>query len=231
MLRVKGLSVTYPDGNRALDDVSFALDDRERVALIGANGAGKSTLLRTIMGLVPISGGEVEVGGVTLSKRTAQEIRRRIGIVFQNPDDQLFMTRVCDDVAFGPRNMGLSEDEVEARVNSALDQLNILHLKNRISDRISVGEKRMAGIASVISMAPETILLDEPSSSLDPRSRRMLIKTLRALPHAALIATHDLNLAKDLCPRVIVLQDGRLRADSPSSEILSREEKLEEYGL
>jgi cobalt/nickel transport system ATP-binding protein len=231
MLLVKALSVTYPDGNKALSDVTFALNEGERVALIGANGAGKSTLLRTIMGLLPILSGEVIVDGTTLSKSTAQEIRHRVGIVFQNPDDQLFMTRVYDDVAFGPRNMGLSEDEVESRVNSALAQLNIQRLKDRISDRLSVGEKRMVGIASVMSMSPGTLLLDEPSSSLDPRSRRVLMATLRSLPQTILIATHDLDLARRLCSRVIVMREGQLSAAGSSDDILSDENKLEQFGL
>ncbi|MDR3255680.1 MAG: energy-coupling factor ABC transporter ATP-binding protein [Synergistaceae bacterium] len=231
MLHVKNLSVTYPDGHKALSDVTFTLHDGERVALIGANGAGKSSLIRAIMGLLPISDGEVAVDGISLSKRTARDIRRMVGVVFQNPDDQLFMTRVYDDVAFGPRNMGLSEDAVAERVNSALAQLDISRLKDRMSDRLSVGEKRMAGIASVLSMSPGALLLDEPSSSLDPRARRILITTLRSLPQAALIATHDLDLVKRLCTRVIVLQDGMLSAEGNSDDILFDEKKLEQFGL
>ncbi|MDR1885976.1 MAG: energy-coupling factor ABC transporter ATP-binding protein [Synergistaceae bacterium] len=231
MLEVRGLSVTYPDGKEAVSGVSFALGDDERVALIGANGAGKSTLLRSIVGLLPASAGEIKMDGVVLSNISVSEIRRKIGIVFQNPDDQLFMANVRDDVAFGPRNMGLPEDEVGRRVDSALGCLGISHLGDRISDRLSVGEKRMAGIASVLSMSPNALLLDEPSSSLDPRSRRALMDTLQSLPHSALIATHDLDLAGRLCPRVIILQDGRLRADGPSDELLSDLKKLESYGL
>jgi cobalt/nickel transport system ATP-binding protein len=231
MLLVRELSVTYQDGNRALSEVSFSVGGEERVALIGANGAGKSTLLRSIMGLLPIAGGDIEVDGVILSKRTAPDIRRKVGIVFQNPDDQLFMARVRDDVAFGPRNMGLPEDEVERRVDLALERLNALHLRDRVSDRLSVGEKRMVGVASVLSMNPGTLLLDEPSSSLDPRSRRVLIETLRTLPQAVLIATHDLDLARRLCPRTIVLREGRLLADGPSGDILADEGELERYGL
>jgi cobalt/nickel transport system ATP-binding protein len=230
MLLVKDLSVIYPDGHKALRNVSFSIGDGERVALIGANGAGKSTLLRAIMGLLPISG-EVAADGVVLSKGTAPEIRRRVGIVFQNPDDQLFMTKVRDDVAFGPRNFGLPEDEIDRRVDAALDRLNALHLKDRISDRLSVGEKRVVGVATVLSMAPGTLLLDEPSSSLDPRARRVLIGTLQVLPQAELVATHDLDMAKRLCTRVLVLQDGCLRAEGSAADILSDEEKLEEYGL
>jgi cobalt/nickel transport system ATP-binding protein len=231
MLLIKNISVLYPDGNRALANVSFTLNDGERVALIGANGAGKSTLLRAIVGLLPTSGGEIEAGGVILSRRTAPEVRRKIGIVFQKPDDQLFMTKVLDDVAFGPRNMGLSENEINLRVNAALEQLDAMHLKNRLSDRLSVGEKRIVGVASVLSMSPEMILLDEPSSSLDPRSRRILIATLGSLPQAIIVATHDLDLARRLCSRVVILQNGNLRAEGSADDILADEQKLEQYGL
>ncbi|MDR1944266.1 MAG: energy-coupling factor ABC transporter ATP-binding protein [Synergistaceae bacterium] len=230
MLSVTNLCVAYPDGNRAIEGVSFVLNDGERVALLGANGAGKSTLFRSIMGLMPMSG-EIAADGVTLSKSTVQEMRRKVGIVFQNPDDQLFMTKVRDDVAFGPRNMKLPEDEIERRVNSALSQLNALCLKDRVSDKISVGEKRIAGIASVLSMKPSVLLLDEPSSSLDPRSRRVLIEALRSLPQTILVATHDLDLAKKLCSRVIVLKEGRLCAEGRPDEIISDEASLERFGL
>jgi cobalt/nickel transport system ATP-binding protein len=231
MLLVNNLFVTYPDGNKALSDVTFTLGDGERVAMIGANGAGKSTLIKAIMGLLPISGGKIVVDGLTLSKHTSRDIRMKVGVVFQNPDDQLFMTRVFDDVAFGPRNMRLPEDEIGDRVRSVLSRLGIARLSERASDRLSVGEKRMAGIASVLSMRPGTLLMDEPSSSLDPRSRRTLIETLRSLPQAALIATHDLDLARRLCPRVIVMQEGCLRFDGSSDEIIQDEKKLEQFGL
>ncbi|MDR1915683.1 MAG: energy-coupling factor ABC transporter ATP-binding protein [Synergistaceae bacterium] len=231
MLIVKDLSASYPGGHRVLSGVSFMLERGERVALIGANGAGKSTLLRAIMGLLPITAGEIEVDGITLSKRTASEVRKRVGIVFQNPDDQLFMASVRDDVAFGPRNMGLSDEEVDCRVDSALERLGAIRLKERISDRLSVGEKRVVGVASILSMSPGTILLDEPSSSLDPRSRRTLIEMLGSLPQAILVATHDLDMAKRLCPRTIVLRQGTLCAEGATDEIISDEGALEQYGL
>ena len=228
---MNGLSVSYPDGNRALSDVSFALGDGEKAALVGANGAGKSTLLMSVMGLLPIESGEISMDGVVLSRRTAPEIRRMIGLVFQNPDDQLFTTSVRDDVAFGPRNAGLAEDEVERRVDSALKRLNVARLKDRIPGRLSFGEKRMVSVASVLAMEPRALVMDEPSSFLDPRARRVLIETLRSLPHAALIATHDLDMAMRLCSRVIVLQDGTIRADGPPAEILPDKDRLEEFGL
>ncbi|GHV54856.1 cobalt ABC transporter ATP-binding protein [Synergistales bacterium] len=231
MLIVRNLCASYPDGKAAINGVSLTIDDGERVALIGANGAGKSTLMRSIMGLMPAMSGSIEADGVTLAQNTAREIRKKVGIVFQNPDDQLFMTRVFDDVAFGPRNFGLSEDEVKEKVDSVLSQMNIVHLRDRVSDRLSSGEKRVAGIASVLVMRPATLLLDEPSSFLDPRARRTLIKTLLSLPHAMLIATHDLGFARRLCSRVIVLQNGQISAEGTPDEILGDEKKLEDYGL
>lgn len=228
---MRDVSVTYPDGSRALDRVSLSLDDRERAALIGANGAGKSTLLRAVVGLLPISGGEISVDGVALSRRTIPDVRAKIGIVFQNPDDQLFMTKVGEDVAFGPRNLGLPEDDIRRRVDMALKRLNVPHLENRVSDRLSGGEKRLAGLASVLSMEPSILLLDEPSSFLDPRSRRNLMEMLISLPQSILIATHDLDLATRVCSRAIILRDGRLLAEGSAGEILSDEKNLEKYGL
>jgi cobalt/nickel transport system ATP-binding protein len=231
MLKLKDVSVTYPDGCRALDHVSFTLGTGERVALVGANGAGKSTLLRAVVGLLRVSGGEISIGGITLSKSTVNAVRAQAGMVFQNPDDQLFMTKVSEDVAFGPRNMGLPEDEVNRRVDSALSRLGAAHLKDRISDRLSGGEKRLAGLASVLSMEPSVLLLDEPSSFLDPRSRRNLIATLRSLPQTILAATHDLDLVKRLCSRAIVLQEGHLLADGDACQIIADDDLLEAYGL
>ncbi|MDR1472830.1 MAG: energy-coupling factor ABC transporter ATP-binding protein [Synergistaceae bacterium] len=231
MLELKGVSVIYPDGNLALNGVGFALGRGERAALVGANGAGKSTLLRAIVGLLPVSGGEISVDGIVLSRNTVPEIRARVGIVFQNPDDQLFMTKVSEDVAFGPRNMGLPEEEVSCRVDTSLGRLDASHLRDRISDRLSGGEKRLVGLASVLSMAPSTLLLDEPSSSLDPRSRRNLIRLLSSLSQTILVATHDLDLARRLCSRAVVLRDGEVCAEGSAVEILTDEERLEMYGL
>ncbi len=231
MIRISGLTVTYPDGNRALEDLSLSLGDGERVALIGANGAGKSTLLRTIVGLQPFVGGEIVVDGTVLSRKTVSAIHQRIGIVFQNPDDQLFMTRVRDDVAFGPRNRGASPEEAAAKVDDVLERLGVFHLKDRFSGHLSAGEKRICAIATVLSMEPSALLLDEPSSFLDPKSRRVLMGVLAELPHAQLIATHDLDLARRLCPRTVVLQNGRLRAQGPSDEILRDAALLESCGL
>lgn len=228
---MKDVSVTYPDGNRAVNGVSLALGNGERKALVGANGAGKSTLLRAIVGLLSISGGEARVDGIALSARTAPDVRARVGMVFQNPDDQLFMAKVADDVAFGPRNMGLSEDEVNRRVGSALDRLGAAHLKDRVSDRLSGGEKRLVGLASVLSMEPCILLMDEPSSFLDPRSRRNLIKVLSSLPQAILLATHDLDMARRLCSRAVVLRDGRVCAEGSADELLSDKQMLEAHGL
>jgi cobalt/nickel transport system ATP-binding protein len=231
MLALKDVSVAYPDGNRAVKGVSLAIGRGERAALVGANGAGKSTLLRAIVGLLPLSGGSVSVDGIELSVRTASDVRMKAGIVFQNPDDQLFMAKVADDVAFGPRNLGLSEGEVSRRVGSALECLDATHLRDRISDRLSGGEKRLASLAAVLSMEPSALLLDEPSSFLDPRSRRNLIGLLSSLPQAMLVATHDLDMARRLCSRAVILRDGCVCAEGDAREILGDEEKLEAYGL
>jgi cobalt/nickel transport system ATP-binding protein len=230
MLELKDVSVVYPDGNRAIEGVSLALNCGERAALVGANGAGKLTLLRAVVALLPLSGGSVSVNGIELSSRTASDVRIKAGIVFQNPDDQLFMAKVADDVAFGPRNLGLSEDEVSHRVDAALECLGAMYLRDRVSDRLSGGEKRLVGMAAVLSMEPSVLLLDEPSSFLDPRSRRNLIGLLSSLPQAMLVATHDLDMAKRLCSRAIVLRNGSVCAEGDAEEILGCEEKLEAYG-
>jgi cobalt/nickel transport system ATP-binding protein len=160
-----------------------------------------------------------------------EELRRRVALVFQNPDDQLFMPRICDDLAFGPRNMGLDETEVTRRVDAALDGLGIAALRSRSPLRLSGGEKRLAALAAVLTMEPQVMLLDEPTAFLDPRSRRVLAAVLRGLPHTKLIATHDIPFAAELCSQVILLKDGVLRAQGPAAELLNDPELMEECGL
>ena len=231
MIRAEHLSVIYPDGHKALDDITFSIEDGKKTALIGANGAGKSTLLMTIAGIVPVSSGTVTVNGVDLSKETLAKRREMIGFVFQNPDDQLFMSKVSDDIAFGPRNAGVSEDEIDRRMTRVLEELGIPHLRNRITDKLSGGEKRRVAVATVLVMDPDILIFDEPSSYLDPRSRRLLIKELSQADRTHFIATHDLDLALDVCENAIILQNGKIMAQGPASSLLGDRALLEKCGL
>jgi len=230
MLTVHNLTVEYPDGTRAIDEVSFALCAGENVALIGANGAGKTSLLLALVGVLVPKSGSIVAGGKTLGKGTLREIRSQIGMVFQNPDDQLFMPSIFEDVAFGPRNYGCPVEETEERVNDALAALGIGHLGLRSPLKLSGGEKRLAAIATVLAMRPGFMLLDEPSAFLDPRARRNLIGILAELPQGKLIATHDLALAEELCSRILLLQDGRLVADE-GTQLLRDTQALTAAGL
>lgn len=220
------LSHRYADGTEALRDISFRIHHGESVALVGANGAGKSTLLQHLNGALMPTSGEVRIGEVPLVKETLRDIRRTVGMVFQDPDDQLFSPTVGDDVAFGPLNLGLPPGDVEARVISALERVEALHLKDKPPYRLSAGEKRRAAIATVLSMAPDILVLDEPTSNLDPRARRQLINLLREFHHTKIIATHDLDLVLDLCPRTLVLHEGRVKADGTTREIFADEALL-----
>ena len=231
MIKADHLTVVYPDGRKALDDISFSLEEGKKTALIGANGAGKSTLLLSLVGIVPATSGTITVGETVLSERTLREIREKVGFVFQNPDDQLFMSKVEDDIAFGPRNYGIPEDEIDRRMTDVLENLGISHLKERLTSHLSGGEKRRVAVATVLVMEPSVLIFDEPSSYLDPRSRLLLMKEIASLKHTQLIATHDLDLALDICDRAIILQDGKIMADGPADELLKDRELLEGCGL
>jgi cobalt/nickel transport system ATP-binding protein len=217
MLKLQNITVIYPDKTKALDTVSFTLDECESIALIGENGAGKTTLLLAIVGILETAGGTVEMNGVRLTKKTVNEIRRQIGLVFHNPDDQLFMPLVYDDIAFGCRNFGLQEDEIQKRADETLNCLGISRLRERSSLRLSAGEKRMAAIAAVLVMNPSILMFDEPTAFLDPKAKRALAETLNKLPQAKIIATHDMEFAAEVCSRVIVLRNGRVMADGAMS--------------
>ncbi len=221
----------YPDGTRALDGVSFTIHHGEAVAIVGANGAGKSTLLMHVNGVHAANEGTVRIGETPVTKDTLAGIRRTIGMVFQDPDDQLFMPTVADDVAFGPLNLGLPADEVERRVDDALAEVGASALKERLSYRLSGGEKRRVSIATVLAMRPDILVLDEPSSNLDPRARRQLIELLKGFTHTKIIATHDLDLAADVCDRVIVLERGKIAADRSAVEVFADSALLERCGL
>ncbi|HWQ79466.1 MAG TPA: ABC transporter ATP-binding protein [Anaerovoracaceae bacterium] len=231
MIQIKNISFSYPDGNQALSNVSFNINENSTVAVVGANGAGKSTLLALMVGILASNDGSIEIGGIPVSKASLEEIRKKVGFVFQNPDDQLFMARVYDDVAFGPRNFGFSEDEVKEMSGQAIETMKIEHLTNRAPHRLSGGEKRNVAIASVLSMNPQVLLLDEPSSFLDPKSRRNFIRAMSELPHTKVIATHDLDMVLDLCDRVIILRKGEVYADGKPKELFLNNELMEKSGL
>jgi cobalt/nickel transport system ATP-binding protein len=230
-LEVRNLHFSYPDGQEAVRNMSFTIYHGESVGIIGANGAGKSTLLMLLMGILFPDGGEVLVGDVHVTKKTLPMIRQRLGMVFQNPDDQLFMTTVYDDVAFGPRNYKLDEKEVESRVMKALESVGISHLKDRAPFKLSGGEKRSAAIASVLSMQPDVLIMDEPTSELDPKSRRRVISLLKSFDHTKIITSHDLDMVFETCSRIIVIKEGEVAADGSTAEILSDAELLDSCGL
>jgi len=231
VVEVRDLSFAYPDGTEALKGVSFRIEHGAAVALIGGNGAGKSTLLLHLNGYLPTRRGEVLIGDTLLTRETAALARRAIGMVFQDPDDQLFMPTVAEDVAFGPLNAGLPPDQAEQRVASALARVGMAHLRDRPPYRLSAGEKRAVAIATVLAMSPDILLLDEPSSNLDPRGRRRLIDLLRSFEHTRMIATHDLELVVEVCSRVIVLDGGRIVADGPTRDILNDEALMLAHAL
>ena len=230
MLNVVDLTVEYADGTRAVDKVSFSVNAGESVALIGANGAGKTSLLLSLVGVLLPASGEIRVGKTNLGKKNLREIRSQIGFVFQNPDDQLFMPSIFEDVAFGLRSFGCGEAETANRVETVLRSLDIECLAQRSPLKLSGGEKRLAAIATALAMNPNILLFDEPAAFLDPRARRKLIAVLAGLPQAKLIATHDLALAEALCTRVLLLQQGQLAFDG-GTELLRDAAALEAAGL
>jgi len=230
MIKVTDLIIEYADGTRAVDSVSFSIEAGENVALIGANGAGKTSLLLSLVGVLPQKSGEIRVGEITLEKKNQRIVRSKVGLVFQNPDDQLFMPDIFEDVAFGPRNFGCGEEETGKRVKSVLSRLRIEHLSERSPLKLSYGEKRLAAIAAVLSMEPEFLLFDEPAAFLDPRARRNLTSILSELPQGKLIATHDLAFAKEMCTRVLILEYGKIVADA-GRELLYDEQALFRAGL
>jgi cobalt/nickel transport system ATP-binding protein len=227
----KDVSFRYPDGTSALRGVSFTITHGESVGVVGANGAGKSTQLLQVNGSMLPSAGRIRVGDLDVTKKTRQDIRKKVGLIFQNPDDQLFMPTVYEDIAFGPLNLRMSAERVAERVNAALDTVGCTDLRDKAPHHLSGGQKRAVAIATVLAMAPDILVMDEPSSGLDPKSRRQLIALLHSFRHTKIIASHDLDLILDVCERCLVIKDGRIAADGPARNILTDRLLLEENNL
>jgi cobalt/nickel transport system ATP-binding protein len=230
-LEVDGLAFAYPDGHQALFGVDLRIEPGERVALLGPNGAGKTTLVLHLNGILTAGRGQVSVAGMPVAKENLREIRRRVGLVFQDPDDQLFMPTVRDDVAFGPANLGIRGAELDARVDRALEQVGLAGLADRPPFHLSFGQRRRAAVATVLAMEPEILVLDEPSSNLDPASRRELAEVLESLPVTVLMVTHDLPYALQLCPRAVILSGGVIAADGRTRDLLSDADLLAAHRL
>jgi len=230
-VKIDHLGFAYGDGHVALRDVSLAVQSGEKVALVGPNGAGKSTLMLHMNGILRPGSGSVTVCGLLVDDKALGKVRARVGLVFQDPDDQLFSPTVFDDVAFGPIYQGFSEKEVRARVDRALAAVQMCDYIARVSHHLSVGEKKRIAIATVLSMDPEILVLDEPTAGLDPRARRGLITLLRTLPQTMLISTHDLRMVAELLPRTVVMDHGEVVADRPTGEVLADTALLEAHGL
>ena len=226
MIEFKNVSFSYEKKTPVLKGLSFTINDGEAIGLIGANGAGKSTMMKILLGLIPCDG-EVLVDGITVKKETLPEIRRKLGFVLQDSDNQMFMPTVYEDMMFAPRNYGLSKEEAEEKVDKVLDELGLTELKHRYNHKISGGEKRMAAIATILAMEPEAILMDEPSTALDPLNRRTVINTINKLTMTKLIASHDLDMILDTCDRVILISNGELVADGKAEDVLRNKELLE----
>ena len=230
-LLVRDLLFAYPDGHQALHGVDLRIEPGERVALLGPNGAGKTTLVLHLNGILAAGEGTVEIGGLPVTRRHLQEIRRRVGIVFQDPDDQLFMPSVREDVAFGPANFGLTGAALAARVGEALDAVGMGEQADRSPLHLSGGQRRRVALATVLACDPEILVLDEPSSNLDPVARRELAEVLLGLGRTMLMVTHDLPYALQLCPRSVILDDGVVVADGPTRELLADRDLLAAHRL
>ncbi len=228
---ITDLSFSYEEGSRLLDGLTVSFHEHDAVGIIGANGAGKSTFLKLIVGLETTQAGSIRIEEIPVEKKTLPKIREKIGYVFQDSETQLFMTTVREDVAFAPRNYSLPEDEVARRVDRALDLVHITHLADKPVHKLSGGEKKLASIATILSMTPDILLMDEPSIALDPRNRKNLISILNEFDHLKLIASHDLDFIWDTCNRVVLMDQGKIVADGPAEEILRDEALLTAHGL
>ena len=230
-VEVQHLHFRYPDGFEALKGVDLSIDAGEKVALVGPNGAGKSTLLLHLNGIHEPSHGTVRIGDDVVDRASVRRIRARVGLVFQDPDDQLFSPTVLEDVAFGPLHMGVAEDEIHDRVERALAAVGMAGFERRMPHRMSLGQRKRVALATVLSMDPEVLVFDEPSAGLDPRGRRELIGVLRDLSQTMLVSTHDMRLVTEVFPRVVVMDDGQVVADGPTATILADDRLLEAHGL
>lgn len=231
LVDIQHLSYQYPDGQQALQDINLQVQPGEKIALVGSNGAGKSTLLLHMNGIFTPTHGSITINGLAFTKRNLGQIRALVGMVFQDPDDQLFSPHVHEDVAYGPIYQGLPAEEVEQRVTEALAAVGMQGYQQRTSYHLSGGEKKRIAIATVLSMRPEMLVFDEPTAGLDPRARRELIELLNALPQTMLIATHDLEMVQQLCPRTIILQKGTISADGETAALLHDQALLDANGL
>ena len=230
MIDIQDVSFSYEKTHPIISGLNLQIREGEKVGLIGANGTGKSTLFKMLTGLLGHEG-SVQILGLEVEKKNLPEIRRHMGLVFQDSDSQLFMPSVFDDIAFAPRNYGMTKEEVNRAVDEALERIHITHLKDKKNYKMSGGEKRMACIAVILAMHPEIILMDEPSIALDPYNRRTLIRNLREMPETMLIASHDLDMILDTCERVILMDRSGIRADGPAEEILTNRSLLDECHL
>ena len=230
MISFSDVSFSYEKSRSILEHISFKIDEGEAVGLIGANGAGKSTLMKILLGLLKAEG-TVTVGGKEVCEKNLKEIRKTLGFVFQNSDNQMFMPTVLEDIIFGLVNYGMRKDEAEVKADKILENLNIKDLKSRHNHTLSGGEKRMAAIATVLAMEPKVLLMDEPTSTLDPYNRRQVINIVNALPQTKIITSHDLDMILDTCSRVILLSDGKIVADGPAEQILKDQELLEAHRM
>lgn len=229
-IRAEGLGYRYPDGHRALDGLDLVVGHGERVAVLGPNGAGKTTLMLHLNGLLT-GEGRLEVAGLRVARDVLHELRARVGLVFQDPDDQLFMPTVREDVAFGPLNMGLPAAEVGARVEEALAAVRMSGAAGRAPHQLSMGQRRRVAIATVLAMRPSLLVLDEPTANLDPRARRELMEVLERIPTTMVVVTHDLPFAAELCERAVILSGGRVVADGPAAAVLDDDDLLAAHDL
>lgn len=231
VIDVRGLAYAYPDGRQALFGVNLSLHAGERVALLGPNGAGKTTLVLHLNGVLSAGAGSVTISGLAVGKDTMAQVRRKVGIVFQDPDDQLFMPTVRADVAFGPTNLGVRGTELDACVDRALGLVGMADVADRPPHHLSFGQRRRVAVATVLAMEPDVLVLDEPSSNLDPASRRELAQIIRSLSLTTLMVTHDLPYAAELCERAVILSDGIIAADAPTHEVLADSALLAKHRL
>ena len=230
-IEIKDLHYKYPDGYEALKGIDLTLHKGQSLGIVGSNGAGKSTLLLQLTGINRPSSGKIEINSLEVNKKNLAQIRKDIGFVFQNPEDQLFTTSIYENVAFGPKNYKLSKQEVDKRVTESLEKVGILELKNRAPYRLSGGQKNLAAIATAISMEPSILIMDEPTSALDPKARRKLINLLNSFDYTKIIASHDLDMILDTCERTIVLKNGQIVADGYTQNILLDRDLMEECDL